>query len=131
MKEKAIKTLEAAQILVDSRKVSGYNSSIHCSYYAVFQYMKFMLAHTDKRPLPYDKQDNNDKDSHEFVLTEIKNRINGTNNSRNFAQCVRWLKHQRKDADYTSRDFTADECLDCKEKAEGAISKLKQYFGNL
>ena len=43
MKNKSQQSLEAAQKLIGLRKPLGYNSSIHCSYYAVLQYMKICL----------------------------------------------------------------------------------------
>lgn len=131
MKQKAINNLKTAQILANNREECGYSSSIHCSYYAVFQYLKYMLAHTDKNPIAYDKQDISDSGSHEFILTEIVNRVKDFKNGRDLAQRVRFLKRKRKDADYTPRNFSLDECLGCKEEAVGIISKLKQYFGNL
>lgn len=44
MKSKALNSLKAAQRLVEAREIYGYNSSIHCSYYALLQYMKYKLA---------------------------------------------------------------------------------------
>lgn len=57
MKSKALNSLKAAQRLVEARETYGYNSSIHCSYYALLQYMKYKLATFKKNPLPYEKQD--------------------------------------------------------------------------
>lgn len=131
MKHKAEKSLSAAQKLIDTRETFGYNSSIHCSYYAVLQYMKYMLANTNRRPLTYEEQNAKIKNSHEFILEEIANRINLQTNRRDFTQQVRTLKKLRVAADYTERDFTEDESLDVKEKADNVISKLKQYFGNI
>ena len=42
---------------------------------------------------------------------------------------VRWLKSERKEADYTQRDFNQKESLECIDKAKGIICKLNQYFG--
>lgn len=66
MKSKALNSLKAAQRLVEAREIYGYNSSIHCSYYALLQYMKYKLATFKKNPLPYEKQDKKTK-----VLTTI------------------------------------------------------------
>ena len=131
MKSKALKSLDAATILVNTRKTSGFNSSIHCSYYAVFQYMKYMLAKTTKQPLSYEAQDAKVGDSHENILVETTNRIGNPQKGRAFAEMVRWLKKKRKAADYSIRDFEEVESLECKERAISIISKLKQYFGDL
>lgn len=131
MKYKARKSLSAAQKLIETREAFGYNSSIHCSYYAVLQYMKYMLANTDRSPLTYEEQKVTNKGSHEFILEEIASRINSQTNRRAFTQQVRALKKLRVDADYTERNFTENESLEAKEQADSAISKLKQYFGNI
>ena len=38
MKTKATSSLDAAQVLIDKEEEGYYTASIHCSYYAVFQY---------------------------------------------------------------------------------------------
>lgn len=129
MKQKANKSLEAAQNLINTRETFGYNSSIHCSYYATLQYMKYVLANTDKRAIPYSSQDVRGQDSHNHILTEIVNRIDDYRNGRLFREDVRWLKSERKEADYTQRDFNQNESLECIDKAKGIICKLNQYFG--
>lgn len=129
MKEKANKSLKAAQSLIDTRETFGYNSSIHCSYYATLQYMKYVLANTAKRGIPYYSQDVRGQDSHNHILTEIVDRIDNYRNGRSFRDEVKWLKSERKEADYTLRDFTQNESLECVDKAKGIICKLNQYFG--
>ena len=129
MREKALNSLNAAQRLVNTRETFGYNSSIHCSYYATLQYMKFVLANTNKKPIPYSSQDVQGQDSHIAILNEIVNRIDNPKKGRAFRDEVKSLKSERKDADYTQRDFTQVESLDCINKANGIICKLKQYFG--
>ena len=53
MDKKAWKSLEAAKRLIEAHKTYGYNSSIHCSYYAVLQYMKYTLTTCRINPLSY------------------------------------------------------------------------------
>ena len=110
-------------------KISRNFASIHCSYYATLQYMKYVLANTDKRAIPYSSQDVRGQDSHNHILTEIVNRIDDYRNGRLFREDVRWLKSERKEADYTQRDFNQKESLECIDKAKGIICKLNQYFG--
>ena len=74
MKRKSEDTLTVAQELIN-RKGIFCTQSVHCSYYAVLQRMKYILAHLAKNPIPYDKQNPDDKSSHEKILEEIKNRI--------------------------------------------------------
>lgn len=129
MNKKAFESLEAAKRLVETRESYGYNSSIHCSYYAVLQYMKYALATCKTNPLSYEKQSEKKiGSSHEFILNEVKNRIDNIRNAKKFAETVRNLKKLRVEADYTQRNFSEEESLDCKEQAEGAINKLKQYL---
>lgn len=129
MKDKANTNLKAAQILIDS---SQYTHSIHCSYYAVFQYMKYILAHAPNNPIDYTDQNKLNVDSHEHILNELANRIDKQQKEvRNFKEKVRFLKKERKNADYHLTDFTDIESLECKSQAEGLIMNLKTYFGNI
>ena len=130
MKSKALKNLDSAQILINGKQ---YTTSVHCSYYAVFQYMKYMLAHTKINPITLDNQDSQGgKSSHEYILDEIKTRLNtNLKNKRNFIEGIRLLKKDRIDADYEIRDFTQVESIECKDRANGLITNLKTYFGNI
>lgn len=130
MKTKANKNIQSAQILIDQKQ---YTSSVHCSYYAVFQYMKHMLANTDKNPITLANQDAHKGDSsHEYILIEIKNRINARPHLvRAFTETLRLLKNERVEADYHQREFDDVEGLTCKNRAEGLIANLKTFFGNI
>ncbi len=76
MINKAKNNLVAAQRIIDANDASICFASIHCSYYAVFQYMKYILAHLVTRPYTYEQQDSNEKSgSHERILLEIQNRL--------------------------------------------------------
>ena len=135
MKTKAIGNLNVAGALINKQEENSCTASIHCSYYAVLQYMKYTLAHTDKEPLTYEEQDEQSKgkSSHEYIIVQIKQRIDRhrPKAAQEFVQTLRELKDMRIDADYSSRQFTVEESLKCKQQAEGLIAKLKTYFGNL
>lgn len=120
----------SAQILIDNKQ---FTSSVHCSYYAVFQYMKYMLANTPDRPITFATQDaHSGESSHEYILTEIKNRINAKPQMiRTFTQTARLLKSNRVDADYHHKDFSDEESITCRDLANALITNLKTYFGNL
>ncbi len=92
-----------------------------------------MLANTTNKPIALVDQDAHKGDSsHEYILTEIKNRINKDPRTvRNFTETVRLLKNDRVDADYHSRKFSDIESITCKDHAVGLIANLKTYFGNL
>ena len=132
MKSKALGNLDVAQLLINERDERSCTASIHCSYYAVFQYMKYMLENTDRNPISYEVQSENTKvqNSHEYMILEIKQRIPKQKDARDFAQDVRALKKDRVDADYSTREFSVEESLNCKQQVEGLITKLKTYFGN-
>ena len=138
MKTKAIHNIKAAEALIDKAEEGYYTASIHHVYYAVFQYMKYELAHTDVEPLSYEEQTVKAKEhrmgSHDFIIKEINRRISrlaDPDTAQDFTQYVRELKGDRIDADYRSRQFTLEESLSCKRLAEEVITKLKTYFGDL
>ena len=133
MKTKASGNLEAAETLINKQEEKYYTASIHHAYYAVFQYMKYVLAHTDMQPLSYEEQTEKSggKGSHKYLINQIKQRINNSKKARKFVQAVRELKEARVDADYRIRQFTQEESLACKRQAEELITKLIMYFGDL
>lgn len=129
MKNKALNNLEAAQLLINN---SCYTESVHCSYYAVLQYMKYMLNTTRTRAIPYEEQEYKGEDSHERIITEISNRISASpKDIRIFKEKVRFLKEDRVRADYKLDVFDAGESADVKQRAEGLITNMKTYFGNI
>ena len=71
MKTKAIHNIKAAESLIDKAEEGYYTASIHHVYYAVFQYMKYELAHTDVEQLSYEVQTVKAKEhrmgSHDFI----------------------------------------------------------------
>lgn len=129
MKNKADHTLATAQFLVTTQKHP--NESVHCSYYAVFQYMVYYLAAMRVNPIPYDEQRKraNSQGSHNFVIEEIGNRMKAPAAvERQFKQKVRNLKQARVQADYEVESITIPESLRYKQLADGLIAQLKQYF---
>ena len=128
MKKKSIETMCASQILLNNNKSTP---SVHCSYYAVFQYMKYMLSQTTDRPIPYENQQSDNLGVHDFVIGEIKNRINNRALKRQFCDGIRELKQARVQADYLEKEFSLEEGLRCKQNAEGLITNLKTDFGNI
>ena len=91
-----------------------------------------MLAHIENDPISYNQQkdESQDQGSHDYLIDQIKHRIRKPIDARDFAQDVRALKKERVDADYETRVFDLEESLECKQQAEGLISKLKRYFGD-
>lgn len=123
--------MDAAQTLLNNKQATA---SIHCSYYAVLQYMKYMLANTDKDPIPYTKQvaeTDSSSSSHQFLIEEIQNRISNKDLRRQFNDGIRVLKRARIEADYTEKEFSLELGLMYKQNAQGLITKLKTNFGNI
>lgn len=128
MKDKSNNTMCAAQMLLNNKQSTP---SVHCSYYAVLQYMKYMLAQTTDSPIPYDQQTSESSGVHEFLIHEIKNRINKKDLRRQFNEGIRELKQARVQADYYDKIFSIEDGLQCKKNAEGLIAKLKTNFGDI
>lgn len=123
--------LSVAEALSQDRDSAKWTASIHCSYYAVFQYMKYLLAMKAENPITYEVQDaHKGEDSHTYILDEIKNRITSSTEERNVTQTIRLLRKSRKLADYTDKIFTQDEALDCKSQADNVVRKLYRLFSS-
>ena len=127
MKDKSDKSLKAAEALIDTQQVFGFNASIHCSYYALLQCMKYKLT-TCSDPLPYTRQGRRGVSSHIFLLQEVKKRIKDDTKKQEFTKEFLTLKKIRVIADYKQNDFTEMESLDYKQQAEKTIEMLNQYL---
>lgn len=129
IKKKSEECLEAAQKLINS---GMFNSSVHCSYYSVFLYMKYILANTSDRPVSYVTQKEQGKtDSHKYVFREITNRVNNPPKLKDIKQLYDFIKAKRIDADYTDKLFIDVESLDVIDKSKGLHQKLNDQFGKL
>ena len=105
-----------------------YNSSIHCSYYALFQYMKYIL---DSRGLcSYAEQTDKTKTpgSHNNILEELRLHIEDAKLSRNVRNSCRSLKTRRTKADYEIIPMEQDESQICLNDVRNMIAQLNQYF---
>ena len=113
----------------DANRQEGWTTSVHCSYYAVFQYMKYLLAEKADLPISYSSQDDNTgEDSHKYILQEIKNRIPNITAARNIGNRIKDLRQKRVLADYKNYIFSQDDSLDCFSEADAIIRNLKTLF---
>lgn len=129
MREKCDANLALAEFLSQNADIEQcWTACAHCSYYAVFQYMKYILAVKSNPFIPYNKQNESKTDSHNYILDEIKNRINNPRIARRIYDKVRVLKRWRVLADYEDKFFSQEEAIDCKDQAEGLIRELKSIF---
>lgn len=125
--------LYMAEILSQDRnKPQGWTTSVHCSYYAVFQYMKYLLAEKSNPPLSYEEQNSHEgESSHQFIMEEIKARIESSQSftvARKIRDRIKNLQHSRVEADYRDKVFSIEEALYCKDEAIGIITNLKNSF---
>ena len=133
MNKKADQNIALAQHLLNNHIFP--TESVHCSYYAVLQYMKYYLAVTTSSPISYDEQRKKacaNGQSHEFLIDETQLHAQSTPSKiHTFIQSVRDLKKKRVEADYYEKVFTEDEALTCKEQAESLIRSLKDFYRNI
>lgn len=110
----------------DANRQEGWTTSVHCSYYAVFQYMKYLLAEKAASPISYSSQDaHTGEDSHKYILQEIQNRITSRTTARNIGERIKNLRHQRVLADYKNYIFSQADSLSCYSEADAIIRNLK------
>ena len=127
LKFKSNENLAVAQMLVEK---GYYNSSIHCSYYGCFQFMKSILC--NRLSISYETQDSNKNSStHEYIFGRLINKIKNVNNERRFKVAFNSLKDKRKKADYSNELISEDEGLTAIEEAKRVINYLEQEFGKL
>ena len=134
MINKAKNNLVAAQRIIDANDASICFASIHCSYYAVFQFMKYLLANLKRGDISYDKQKEicGGADSHDTILSKIRGELPGKNfrKERQLVEDIRLLKNVRVSADYTLEPFSVLDCIEIKQEAEAIIKKLQSLFND-
>lgn len=126
MRQKCDTNIELAQELINKKY---YTNSVHCSYYGCLQYIKYILD--DKNVCPYRIQNENRKDSHEFILSKLINAIKNHKTLRNVRTNFESLKDKRKRADYYEDIFEVDESLQAIEEARSIIYQVKNALGGL
>ena len=134
MLRRSFNNLDAAKRILDAQCEAYCFASVHCSYYAVFQFMKYLLANLKDDPISYETQAQicSGNSSHEVILGKIRDLLPGKNpkKERNLVEAIHVLKKQRGEADYSNVKFTIEQCLDIKQNAEGLISKLQSLFND-
>lgn len=129
IKKKSEECLNAAQKLIDCRM---YNSSVHCSYYSAFLFMKYILAHTSNKPIDYVTQkEEGGSNSHKYVSKEIYDRVTNYGKLKDIRQLYAFLKEMRIEADYSNKLFPDTDSLDIIDKSKSLHRKLKDQFGAL
>jgi len=132
MDKKSQENLESAEMLIKSGK---YNSSIHCSYYAVFQYMKHALCNSPQIPMSYSAQNRMTScgHSHVKILRALKKRIVRVDGNIQDASLIgnriELLKDNRVHADYSENfAFNKADSENCLMEAISIVKSIKTKF---
>lgn len=131
MKDKAQSNIDLATRLLNDGDDYSANASIHCSYYAVVQYMKHTLASDPLSPISLRDQDANaaGAGSHSYLITETASRLSQSARCRHsFRQRVRNLKQLRVVADYSSTIVGQRDGKRCLEEAKSLIKQFEDYL---
>lgn len=131
MKDKAQSNIDLATRLLNDGDDYSANASIHCSYYAVVQYMKHTLASDSLRPISQIDQDANagGAGSHNYLITETATRLSQDATCQlAFRRRVRNLKQLRVVADYKSDIVGQSDGEKCLEEAKSLIKQFEDYL---
>lgn len=135
LKSKSSENYRAAKLLSDdSNKM--YSSSIHCAYYACFQFAKHIL---DKKCyISYHQQEenamNNNTSSHKYIINEILNDLNTKQEDDaydTFDENITELKRLRKIADYQIVLISKQEAHEALNMADETLTLLKGVYKGL
>lgn len=133
---KSEKNLEAAKHLINS--TTCFCSSVHCSYYSAFQYIKYFLCNVHNisyqdQELLYSIYRNEDKDnkmgSHEFLIYKCFQYIKENDEAKSnvFNTNIISLKNQRHKSDYKDKLINENNAKDSLAKAKA----IKELIENL
>ncbi len=127
---KSQNSLDAANELLQK---AFYNSSVHCSYYGVYQFMLHVLYEElggNKQADDAQLKDSRSGGSHEATINKItvwlSNQKVLPRAAMDFADEIYRLKRQRKQADYEVKMFAFKEANKSHTQAQSLINFLKQ-----
>ncbi len=115
-------SIKSSEILIEKEL---YNSSFHCSYYAVFQHLKYKCLSNEnfENDLKYAKKK---KGSHNFVIDYFF-KIKDKKEYEPLKKRIKYLKNQRVIADYKnklpSEKEIASRCYDLSNKVLKCLRK--------
>jgi hypothetical protein len=128
LKEKSKFNIDAAQELIN---LNYYAPSVHCSYYASFQYMKFALK--EHRHITYEKIESESLSyrggSHNYLIDMVLMELNNNTGQRDYVDTkrkIKDLKNFRTDSDYHNIQIfvnQAEKCLDFSKEIIQIIKK--------
>lgn len=125
MNKKSEENILAADVLIKS---AHYSSSIHCSYYALYQYMMYML--NQRYRCSYDQQQRNlagGASSHIKVSQEFERKL--TSDSPQLCidvmQTFAALKQQRVRADYSTTPIKKEIAERLRKEVNKHLTALK------
>jgi hypothetical protein len=129
LKKKSQENIEAARILAGS-DLKLFASSVHCSYYSVFQLIKHTLY--CKYQFNYNKQSNKqENDSHNFIIEKFSQHLRYDNIPDTIIEekkrKIKKLKKNRVKADYVNIDISDN----IAKKAIQTADEIKHFIESL
>lgn len=125
MLSRSVDNQKAALLLMDRR---NYDGSVVAFYFSVLQRMMYALNETERRVLPYERQNPLNQELHHKILMEITNRIDSRRDEDSFRVQFEKLYELRKKADYEAESITQEECAKSRTLYDGLMEKLNRLF---
>ena len=125
MLSRSVDNQKAALLLMDRR---NYDGSVVAFYFSVLQRMMYALNETERRVLPYERQNPLNQELHHKILMEITNRIDNRRDEDSFRVQFEKLYELRKKADYEAESITQEECAKSRTLYDGLMEKLNRLF---
>lgn len=132
LKEKSEFNLEAAKLLIENNL---FAPSVHCSYYSVFQLLKYLYIKGKK--ISFDELSqriqNDNRNTHRYLIEEFCLYLQTLNNQefdhysiRNIKRDINDLKQFRTESDYDDIEIDISKGDKALRKSEDIILKLKK-----
>ncbi len=132
LKTKSNQNLSLANRIIENNDDS-LSASVHCSYYACFQFMAHILrSHfmRSEKDIKSQGSGNNEGGSHNILINEIREQLDIVNPAigRRFNNDIQQLKGMRIRADYRNYEIKLEEAQMALSYSKNLLTVLKQNF---
>ena len=138
LQNKSETNFKAAKLLI---KEELYASSVHCSYYGMFQFLICKYAKVLDKPFDEIAQESKGEGSHKYIINgltrhikstfknlgTVQKNVKETNFQRNVTRKIKDLKNYRVKSDYRNIEVSEEMSKKCNNLSTKIVEEIKEY----